>query len=162
MTRLIPHPVLSLALVLMWLILTRFSLGHLVLGSMIALVAGWTVERLHPERPRFRRWIAIPQLMAVVARDILRSNIAVARALILGADHPSIRSGFLEFNLTLRDPNGLALLAIIMTATPGTAWLEFERESGRLLLHVLDLNSEADWNALVYDSYERLLLEIFE
>ncbi|QRZ12197.1 Na+/H+ antiporter subunit E [Paracoccus methylovorus] len=162
MTRLIPHPILSATLVLMWLFLTAFTLGHLLLGTMIALGAGWSVERLHPPRPVFRRWLAIPKLMLIVARDILRSNITVARVLLLGPDHPKYHSGFVELTLRLSDPNALAVLAIIVTATPGTAWIEFDQEENRLLLHVLDLRSDDDWQIFIRDRYEALLLEIFE
>ena len=162
MTRLIPHPLLSTALVLMWLLLTRFSPGHLVLGTAIALVAGWSVQHLHPARPRIRRWSAIPRLMGIVVWDILKSNVSVARVLLLGPEHPAYHSGFVELELKLREQNALALLAMILTATPGTAWLEFEAEDGRLLLHVLDLRSEDDWQVLIQDRYEALLMEIFE
>lgn len=162
MSRLIPHPLMSAALVLMWLLLTRFSLGNLLLGSIISVVAGWSVERLHPPKPHIRRWILIPKLFAIVAWDILQSNISVARVLLLGPNHPAYHSGFVEVTLKLRDPNGLALLAIILTATPGTAWLEYEAEGGRLLVHVLDLRSEHDWQSLICDRYEVLLMEIFE
>lgn len=162
MSRLIPHPLFSAALVLMWLLLTAFSLGHLLLGGIIALLAGWWVEHLHPPKPRIRRWLAIPQLMAIVARDILRSNIAVARVLLLGPDHPAYHSGFVEIRLRLTDPNAIALLAIILTGTPGTAWIEFDQEEGRLLLHVLDLRSGDDWQDLIRNRYETLLMEIFE
>lgn len=160
--RLIPHPLMSAALVLMWLLLTRFSLGNLVLGTAIALVAGWSVHRLHPAKPHIRRWQAIPKLMMIVVADILRSNIAVARVLLRGPNHPNFHSGFVELELKLRDQNALALLAIILTATPGTAWLEYEGEDGHLLLHVLDLRSEQDWQSLIRDRYEVLLMEIFE
>ncbi|UXU74679.1 MULTISPECIES: Na+/H+ antiporter subunit E [unclassified Paracoccus (in: a-proteobacteria)] len=162
MTRLIPHPLMSLALVVMWLFLTAFSPGHLVLGTIIALIAGWAVEYLHPPRPRIRRWSAIPQLMWVVARDILRSNISVARVLLLGPNHPAYHSGFVELELQLRDPNAIALLAVILSTTPGTAWIEYEPEDGRLLLHVLDLRSSGDWQEFVRNRYETLLMEIFE
>ncbi|SIQ49263.1 multisubunit potassium/proton antiporter, PhaE subunit [Paracoccus thiocyanatus] len=162
MSRLVPHPVLSAVLVLMWLFLTAFTPGHLVLGTLIALGAGWTVEHLHPPRPVFRRWQAIPKLMAIVALDILRSNISVARVLVLGPDHPKYHSGFVQLTLRMRDPNAIAVLAIILTGTPGTAWIEFDQEEGRLLLHVLDLRSDDDWQSLIHDRYEALLLEIFE
>lgn len=162
MNRLIPHPVLSAALVLMWLLLTAFSLGHLLLGGVIALIAGWAVGHLHPSRPRFRRWGAALRLMGITGRDILRSNIAVARILLLGPNHPSYHSGFIELDLRLRDPNAIAVLALVLTATPGTAWVEYEHHDGRLLLHVLDLRSDADWQSLIRDRYEALLMEIFE
>lgn len=162
MSRAVPHPLMTLALVLMWLILTRFSLGNLLLGSVIGLIAGWSVEYLHPARPQLRRWSAMPRLALIVAGDILRSNIAVARILVLGPNHPAYHSGFVELQLQLRDPNAIAVLAIILSATPGTAWIEFEIEDGRLLLHVLDLRSEDDWQSLIRDRYEALLMEIFE
>lgn len=162
MTRIIPHPLLSAALALMWLLLTSFSVGNLVLGVLIALVAGWTTSNLHPPKPRIRRWTAIPKLMGIVVWDILKSNISVARVLLMGPDHPNYHSGFVELQLKLRDQNALALLAIIVNATPGTAWLEYEAEDGHLLLHVLDLRSEDDWQTLIRDRYEALLMEIFE
>lgn len=125
-------------------------------------MGGWSVEHLHPPKPVFRRWLAIPKLMAIVAVDILRSNITVARVLILGPDHPKYHSGFVELTLRMRDPNAIAVLAIILTGTPGTAWIEFDQEEGRLLLHVLDLRSDDDWQTLIRDRYEALLMEIFE
>jgi multicomponent K+:H+ antiporter subunit E len=162
MTRIIPHPVLSAVLVLMWLVLNSFSLGNLLLGAVIAMIAGWAVEHLHPPRPRFRRWSAIPPLALIVARDVLTGNLGVARALLLGQRQAHLRSGFVELQLRLRNPNAIAALAIILTATPGTAWIEFEQEEGRLLLHVLDLRDDQDWQALIRDRYETRLMEIFE
>lgn len=60
MSRVLPHPLLSLALLLMWLMLTRFSLGHALLGGTVAVFAGWSMSALQPETPRFRRWDRIP------------------------------------------------------------------------------------------------------
>ena len=91
--------------------------------------------------------------------DIWRSNIAVAR-LILRPDHPRRVSGFVVVPLELRNPAGLAILACIVTSTPGTAWVEHNSESNKLLLHVLDLVDEAHWIDLIKNRYERLLLEI--
>lgn len=162
MTRWIPHPLLTLALIFMWLLLTRFSLGHLILGTLIALVAGWALSALHPAGPRLRRWDKIAQLVWVVFVDILRSNLAVAW-LILTRDRRGARhSEFLEIPLDLRSQAGLALLSLIITATPGTAWIEYRPRSGVLLLHVFDLLEDADWHELIKNRYESLLQEIFE
>ena len=64
--------------------------------------------------------------------------------------------------MRLRDPAALALLAIIITATPGTAWLEYDADTGVLLLHIFDLVDEAQWRDLILNRYESRLLEIFE
>jgi multicomponent K+:H+ antiporter subunit E len=162
MNRLVPHPLLTLGLVMMWLVLTRFSLGHLVLGTGVAVVAGWAMGALGPERPRLRRWSAIPRLLGIVAWDILRSNAAVAWLILTGGRGGTRRSGFLRVPLRLRHPSSLACLAIIVTATPGTAWLEYDAESGVLTLHIFDLVDEAGWRDLIRNRYEARLMEIFE
>ena len=162
MSRLVPHPILSLFLTLMWLLLTSFSLGHLVLGGIIALVAGWALSGLQPQGPRLRRWDLIVKLAAIVSVDIVRSNIAVAWLILTGGRNGTRRSDFLEIQLELRSQSALSILAIILTATPGTAWLEYKPDTGTLLLHVFDLVDETAWRALIKNRYEALLLEIFE
>ena len=161
MTRVLPHPILSLVLVLMWLLLTRFSLGHLILGTVIAVMAGLALARIEPRAPRIRAWGALFRLLGIVSVDIVRSNWAVARLMLTNGRHGARKSAFVEIPLQLRDPVPLALLAMILTATPGTAWLEYVPETGVLLLHVFDMIDEEEWRVLIRDRYEALLLEAF-
>lgn len=162
MSRLFPHPLLFVALLLMWLILTSFSLGHLLLGSVIACGAAWVLGILRPKRVIIYSWPALIRLFFIVGYDILKSNIAVSRQILMGPASPTRNPGFIHIDLRLRDRNGLAALAIIITATPGTAWIEYDPENGGLLLHILDLNDEDDWHKLIRERYEKLLMEIFE
>lgn len=159
MTRVFPHPLLSAFLVLMWLLLNRFSLGHLILGSAVALVAGQAMAALEPERLRIRNPAAIVRLVALTLADIVRSNVSVARLILTGG---TPRQGFVEIDLVVRDPNALALLAVILTSTPGTAWMDYDAARGRLLLHVFDMRDPDEWRSFVNDRYGRLLQEIFE
>jgi multicomponent K+:H+ antiporter subunit E len=62
----------------------------------------------------------------------------------------------------MRDPYGLAALACIITATPGTVWVEYDSARGTMLLHVLDLLDEEAWIRIIKDRYERRLMEMFE
>lgn len=162
MSRVVPYPVMMASLVLMWLLLTRFSLGHLILGSAIALAAVQAMSALTPAKPRVRRWDRVPVLVGVVLFDVFRSNVTVARLILNGGRHGERRSGFIEIPLTLTDRTGLAVLAVILTSTPGTAWLEYDVSRRTLVMHVFDLVDEAIWIDLVKNRYESLLLEIFE
>lgn len=162
MSRYFPHPLMFVALLLMWLALTRFSLGHLVLGSAIAMGASWVVGLLRPKRVRIRSWRALIVLFFTVGYDIIRSNIQVAVIIVRELLGHKRSPGFILLKLRLRDRNALATLAMIITATPGTAWIEHDPEDGRLLLHILDLREEQDWQVLIGDRYELLLMEIFE
>lgn len=159
MTRLVPHPILTGALVLMWLLLNQFSLGHLLLGTAVALVAGQAMAALEPNRPRIRRVGTAVRLVFVVLADVARSNLAVT-GLVLGGRSRS--PGFVEIDVALRDPMALAVLAVVVTATPGTAWIDYDASRGRVLLHVLDLKDADEWRATVNDRYARMLQEIFE
>lgn len=162
MTRILPHPVLTAALILLWMILTSFSAGHLILGTLVGLVAGKAMAALHPARPRIRRWDLLVRLFFITGWDIIRSNVTVARLILTNGRQGRRRSGLVEIELSLRDETALAALAVILTATPGTAWLDYRPATGVLLLHVFDLVEAEDWRHIVKDRYERLLMEIFE
>lgn len=161
MRKLLPHPLLSLALVGIWLLLNQPSLGHLLLGTAIAVVAGRAMAALEPTRRRVRNPLAILKLFGVVFVDIVRSNIAVAHLIMTSGRHGKRHSAFVEIPLQLRDPLPLAVLSMIVTATPGTAWLEYDSETGVLLLHVFDMIDSDDWRSIIRDRYEAHLLEIF-
>ena len=161
MTRLLPFPIASAGLLILWLLLNQtLSLGHILLGGAVALVGGWVLSALEPPKARLRRVGAIFRLAALVFADIVRSNVAVAR-IILGLERRRWTSGFVEIPLELRDPYGLATLACIITSTPGTLWVDFNEASGALTIHVLDLVDKTEWVRTIKDRYERLLLEIF-
>jgi multicomponent K+:H+ antiporter subunit E len=161
MSRMLPYPILTAALLLMWLLLTSFSPGQLILGAAIAIVASRAMAALQPSKTRLRRWQLIPRLVGAVMLDILRSNIAVAGIILMGR-RGDRRPGFVAIPLDLRDRTGLAALACIVTSTPGTAWVEHGDDTNVLLIHVLDLAEEEEWIALIKNRYEAQLMEIFE
>lgn len=161
MNRLIPHPVLSATLVVLWLMLTRFSLGYLILGTALSLVAGRAMAALHPATPHVRRWRVIPRLFATLVWDIVRSNVAVAR-LLLTEGRSGRRGAFIKIPLTLTDQTALGFLAMILTATPGTAWVEYNSETRVLTLHIFDATEADHYHDVIGKTYEPMLLEIFE
>ena len=162
MTRLLPFPLLSAAILALWLLLNQtVSLGHVLLGGIVALVGSWALTLLEPPKARIRRPGVILRLFFSVLVDILRSNIAVAR-IVLGLGARERSSGFVHIPLDLRDPYGLAVLACIITATPGTLWASFNPATGMLMIHVLDLIDKREWVETIKNRYERPLREIFE
>ena len=153
-------PVLTGTLLVMWLLLNdSLSLGHVLLGLLFAVALAWSSGALRPLTPRIRQAHLALVLLAFVLRDIVRSNIAVARIVLGGRE---VHSGFVNIPLDLTDPHGLAVLAGIVTATPGTVWVDHDAATSTLTLHVLDLKSETEWIDWIKQRYERLLMGIFE
>ncbi|MBB3974218.1 Na+/H+ antiporter subunit E [Hansschlegelia beijingensis] len=163
MTRLLPYPLLSAALLLLWLLANQtVRPGQILLGAAVALVGGWALTALQPPKARLRRPAAALRLGGRVLVDIIRSNIAVGR-IVLGLNgRRERRSGFIDIPLELRDQKGLAALACIITSTPGTLWVNFDPARGTLMIHVLDLIDEEEWARTIKGRYETLLLEIFQ
>lgn len=162
MSRLFPHPFLTVALTLMWLLLQQsVGLGHILLGFGVAFAASHAMARLQPHRPTIRRPGLVLKLFAEVTVDIVRSNIAVTRIVLAGSGRQPT-AGFIKMPLQLKDPAGLAVLSCIITAIPGSAWLEYNPVESSVLIHVLDLIDEEEWVDTVKRRYETLLLEIFQ
>ena len=154
---------LFLALVALWLLLNQsLAPGHVLLGAALALGGELAFARLRPPAKRVRfRPRALLELLCIVLADIVRSNLAVAR-IVLGLHRAKRTAGFLSMPLELRDPRGLAVMACIITATPGTSWARYDAARNILTIHVLDLVDEAAWIRLFKHRYERRLLEIFQ
>jgi multicomponent K+:H+ antiporter subunit E len=156
-------PLLTISLAVIWLSLNgSLAAGHIALGAAFALVLMFAGSKLRPVHPRLRNLHVVIPLVLTVLYDIARSNIGVARIVLGLVRAREVRSGFLEVPLELRDPHGLAILAAILTSTPGTAWGGVSADGGTLTLHILDLKDEAEWISIVKDRYERRLLRIFQ
>jgi len=162
MRRILPYPILSLGLFVASILLSAsVAPPSLALAVLLALMAPIIMLALGVDRVRVKAPMTIICLAIDVVGDIVRSNWAVSH-IILGRRRHERTSGFIHIPLDLRDRYGLAVLAIIITSTPGTLWVEYEAATGRLLLHVLDLVDEETWVRLIKDRYERRLMEIFE
>lgn len=155
--------VLTGVLAVMWLLLNQtLALGHILLGTAFAIVLAWATRYLRPLQPRFSRpWLFVPLLVLVIV-DIVRSNLGVARIVLGLVGDRKIRSGFVRIPLDMSDPHALAVLAGIVTSTPGTVWVGLDQGGKRLTLHVLDLRDEEAWIRWIKDRYETLLMRIYE
>lgn len=160
MTRWLPHPWFALWLLVAWLLLQQsLALPTIVLGIVLALALSWALGKLDLPRVRVRSLGTLLVLLARVFGDIVRSNIAVARIIV--SPRSRISSGFVAIPLEMTHPYALALLACIITATPGTIWVSHDSARQVLVIHVLDVVDESVWIANIKRRYEQPLLRIF-
>jgi multicomponent K+:H+ antiporter subunit E len=144
-----------------WLVLNESVWpGHLLLGSALALGGALVYSRLESSPRARRRPLVVLRLVALALDDIVRSNLAVAR-IVLGLGRRDRRGGFMALPLEVRHPGAIAVIACIITATPGTSWVRYDRGRNAVTIHVLDLADEDEWVRIFKSRYERLLMEIF-
>lgn len=160
--RILPAPLLSVALFGVWLLLNRsLSSGHIALALILALLIPLLTRGLRPLPVRIRHPWTILKLAFHVVIDTSVSNVRVVRFLMFPSQrkHPS---GFVHIPLQVRDPNALAVLAAITCITPGSSWAELARDRSVLLLHMLELDDPQAVITMVQQRYEKPLMEIFE
>ena len=156
-------PSLVIVLALAWLVLNQtLAFAQILFGLVLGVLLAWASSRLRPVRSTLRRVDLTVALIFSVIVEVLRSNIAVARIVLGLVRDREIRSGFLDIPLDLRDPHGLAGLAAIVTATPGTVWAGLSADGTHLTLHVLDLDDEQRWIQYIKQRFEAPLRRIFE
>ena len=162
MKRWLPSPPLSLALFVVWLLLNQsLDAATIASAALLSLFVPVLTQGLRPATVRMRRPGVALRLVGVVIYDLARSAWTVARLLVTRRN-ADIKSCFVHLPLEMRDPNGLAVLSMILCLTPGTAWGEVSFDGKYLLIHLFDLEDEAMFIDMIKTRYERPLMEIFE
>ncbi len=158
--RWLKHPWLSLLLGAAWLLLQHsVSVFHLISAALIGLIVPWLLRDFLPAPKTLRLQPAL-RLAGVVLWDIVVSNITVAR-LVLGP-MARMQPAWVPVPLALTDPTAIALLATIITTTPGTVSCTVDEERHEILVHALNCTDPAQMAAEIKVRYEAPLLAIFE
>lgn len=155
-----PHPLLSFALWVVWLLLNNTTaMGHVVLGGLLAILIPWMTSSFWPEKVLIRRPWLLLKYVVVVLFDILVSNLVVTK-LILGRSS-NLNPGFIQYELQLKSPVGIGLLANTISLTPGTVSCDLSEDRRFLLIHSLHIEDVATIKADIHRKFERPLKEIF-
>lgn len=159
--KMLPHPVLSVNLLLIWLLLVKnITPGHIVLGAMLGVLIPWLTARLWMEETRLHRPRLLLRLIGTVLWDILVASIVVTR-LILGPG-AALCPRFVVVPLDMTNPYAIAMLASIISLTPGTVSVSLSDDHKELLLHGLDVPDAEELIRAVKTRYETPIKEIFE
>lgn len=160
--KLLPHPLLSLTITLVWCLLVNdFSAGSVVLGLVVGVLVPLLTSVFWPQNPSVRHPLAILEYSVIVVWDIVVSGIQVAY-LVLFRPGASLRSHFIAVPLDLVAPEAIATLAGTITMTPGTLTADVSADRRALLVHCLDTADPAATAAEIKRRYESRLKRIFE
>ena len=161
---LVPHPLLSVLLLVCWLWLNdTLAPGHVVLGSALAIGIPFFTRRFWPEPLPVHRPGKALAYAALVTYDVVVANLQVA-AVILGP-LSRVRPAFIRVPLDLRTDFAATVLASTVTLTPGTVSVEIEDDGagGRVLVvHALRCLDAEEMVRTIKQRYERPLKEILE
>ncbi|KAB7647634.1 Na+/H+ antiporter subunit E [Polymorphobacter fuscus] len=160
MRRLIPHPGLSVLLVVFWLLMANsLTIGGLVVGIVIGLALPIFTAPFWPGRPRIDFGAALAYL-ALVLRDIITANFEIA-AIILFRRNRDLRPAWLVIPMDLATPEAITVFAGTISLTPGTVSSDVSACGRYLLVHALDAPDPAAEIARIKARYESRLQKVF-
>ncbi len=159
--KLLPHPWLSLFLVLVWqMIMNDLSLGTLLMGFFLAWGIPLLTNVFWPQPPTLHRPLVLLKFTLRVLVDIVTANLDVAK-LILGPSS-KLRPAFVEYPLELTHDFAISLLASTVSLTPGTVSSDISPDRKTMLIHGLDVADAQELIDTIKQRYERPLMEVFE
>jgi multicomponent K+:H+ antiporter subunit E len=160
MSRLLPHPGLTVLLVVMWVVMVNdLTFGALFLGLVVGVLVPVLTAPWWPGRPRVR-FLPAFTYVGLVVRDIVVANFQVA-AIILFKPTRDLRPAWLTIPLELTSPEAITVFAGTISLTPGTVSVDVSACGKYLLVHALHAPDPAGEVAKAKVRYEARLKEIF-
>ncbi|MCL5059361.1 MAG: Na+/H+ antiporter subunit E [Candidatus Thermoplasmatota archaeon] len=161
MRRLLPHPLLTLTLAILWLLLVnQFTAGHVVLGALLGWLVPFVTSPFWPEPIRISHPLALLRYLVVFILDIVRGSFQVAWLILLGPAR--LRPAFVAVPLALETDLAISLLANTISLTPGTVSARLSADKRTLIVHTLDTDDADALVAEIKRRYEAPLMKIFE
>jgi multicomponent K+:H+ antiporter subunit E len=162
MLRILPHPLLTLLLTVVWLMLVNsVTVGAVILGLAFGILIPLLTSAYWPNRPKLRRPLKVVSYVLIVVWDICVANLVVAKT-ILFRRNADLRSNWVTIPLDLSSPEAITVLAGTITMTPGTVSSDISACGRALLVHCLDAPDPDAVREEIKYRYERRLKEIFE
>ncbi len=161
MRRLIPHPGLSVLLVVVWLLMANaFTVGALLMGILIGILLPIFTAPFWPGRPDVNYRAGMAYLLLVLW-DIIIANFEVA-AIILFRRNRDLRPAWLSIPMDLDTPEAITVLAGTISLTPGTVSSDVSACGNYLLVHALDAADPQAEIARIKARYETRLKRVFK
>jgi multicomponent K+:H+ antiporter subunit E len=158
---LFPHPVLTVVLALVWLLLVNdVSVGLVVLGLILGVGIPLFTRGFWPDRPRIARPLLILRFLPIFLWDVVVANLQVAWLIV--NVRRELRPTWVVVPLDITDHYALTTLANVISLTPGTVSSEFGPGRRTLLVHCLDVDDPDALVAHLKSRYEAPIKEIFE
>lgn len=128
-----------------------FSLGNLVFGGLLAAVTLYLVRGKVGTGGYWKRAIAVLALTWLFIRELILSAVRVGILVLRPNLKAHLRPDMIEYPLTVESDVQIALLANLITLTPGTLSVDVSEDRKHLLIHAIDV---PDREAVIRDIRE--------
>jgi len=150
----------NLLLMLAWGAMTgSFTELNLIFGFALGFFAIWIIREQIGTGGYFGKTTRIFSLFLTFLKELALSAVRVA-SLVLRPDM-ALKPGIFAFELTVDRDFEIALLANLITLTPGTLSVDVSSDRKFLYVHAIDCSNIEEAKAEIAGGFERKILEAF-
>ncbi|MEW5867637.1 MAG: Na+/H+ antiporter subunit E [Chloroflexota bacterium] len=151
---------LNILLALAWISLTgQFTVVNFIIGFGLGFTLLWLTQRAMGDSRYFRK---VPQVFGFLLFFLWELLLASVRsAYFVLAPRRKLRPGVIAIPLDLQGEVEIALLANLITLTPGSLSLDVSDDQRTLYLHAMHIEDVEKYRRSIKDGFERRVKEIF-
>jgi multicomponent Na+:H+ antiporter subunit E len=151
---------LSLIFAVIWVAVTgSASVQNLILGFVLSTFALWIVREEVSAQGYIRRLLRILSLLMLFFKELALSAWKVA--VLVASPRMPLKPGIFAFPLTVDRDFEIALLANLITLTPGTLSVDVSPDRKILFVHALDCSDVEATKRDIAQGFERKIIEAF-
>ncbi|MFK7902124.1 MAG: Na+/H+ antiporter subunit E [Nitratireductor sp.] len=152
---------INLIFMLAWAAMTgSFSEINLLFGFAIGFFAIWLIREQVGASGYFSRLMRISSLILLFLKELALSAYRVT--IVVLSPNMNLKPGIFAFKLKVERDFDIALLANLITLTPGTLSVDVSDDKKTLYVHAIDCSDIKQTRADIASGFERKILEAFK
>lgn len=160
MRKILPRPLLTMILLVIWLLVQMsFSFGNILMGLILGIIIPIYAVRFWPDAPEIKSYSKLLKYIFVFLYDVIVANVQVA-FWILG-DKSKLKPRWVHIPMEIRHPFTITVFASTISLTPGTVSAHISANRRLLIVHCLHTDNEEETVRAIKERYESPLKEIF-
>ena len=153
----------ALVLALMWAAVTgTFTFGNLLLGGAVGFIALWLMRDRVARPTLFKRFSRAVSLALLFLYELLLSAFRVAILVLRPDMKRHLKPAIVAFPLRVASDPEIALLANLITLTPGTLSVDVSNDRKTLYVHAISVPDRDSLIADIANGFEAKIMEVFE
>jgi multicomponent Na+:H+ antiporter subunit E len=154
--------IVNVLLALAWAALVgQFDLPNLLFGFGMGYVMLYLSRRQIGSERYFAKAARLVRFVLYVLWEIVLANITVVRHVLL-TPRAMLRPGIVAVPLDLKTDTEIAMLANLITLTPGTLSLDVSDDHKTLFVHAIEVDDPEAFRTLTKQGFEKAVHEVFE
>ncbi|WP_339170637.1 Na+/H+ antiporter subunit E [Anoxybacillus sp. FSL W8-1294] len=150
---------LNVCLAFVWMFLTvSFNGASFIIGYVIGLLIIFMLRRFFHSRFYLAPMFVVVKLLFIFLKELVLSNIAVAKIVIKPSLH--VEPAIFALPTQLKKEWEITLLAMLITLTPGTLVLDVSDDKSTLYIHALNSPDVHEAIQSIKQSFEKTIMEV--